>query len=391
MTRNPFMLGRLAAGVPAAALLALSSGCRADLPPVTNVVVEGSACSIPESQLFDGGPGKDGIPALTDPVMARAGEAGASYLNPDDRVMGIVLEGHAIAIPHSIGWWHEIVNLEVGGRKVAVTYCPLTGSSLAFDRDAVGGAEFGVSGLLYLTNLIMYDRREPESLWSQMEGLARCGAAVGQRLEMVPLVEMTWEGWRELHPDTRVPAHLPSQGQHFANLRYPYGNYEDLDNPQLLFPVPEMDLRRPPKERVLGLRGQGGMAIPFGVLDAQGPVGVAEVSWGGQPVIVFWDRDSEAALPFVARVEGEVLRFSVQDGMVIDAQTESRWSLDGRALDGPLTGRSLEPLTEAFVAFWFAWAAFNPHTAIWSPISGTSAGPSGLAPEVVNAAPNGVG
>lgn len=376
--RNTRRSRRARIAAPLVLALAGMGGCMENLPPVTNVVEPGSDCSIPESLIFDGGPGKDGIPALSDPVMARSGEAGADYLRGDDRVMGLVVNGQAVAIPHSIGWWHEIVNLEVGGRKLAVTYCPLTGSSLAFDRGSVDGAEFGVSGVLYLTNLIMYDRRNPESLWVQMEGVARCGAALGQRLDMVPLVEMTWDGWRDLHPDTQVPAHRPALGQHFANLRYPYGNYEEVNNAQLLFPVPSMDPRRPPKERVLGLRGQGGIALPFGLLDSQGPVTVAEFQWSGQPLVVFWDRDSEAAVAHVARVEGDQLSFAVQEGRVIDELTGSVWSTDGRAIEGPLAGTALEPFGEALVAFWFAWASFYPHTAIWAPAVGSSS----LAPSI---------
>lgn len=178
-------------------------------------------CSIPEDQITLGGPGKDGIPALTDPMMTAVGTAGADYLGPDERVIGIMIEGQAFAVPHRILWWHEIMNLNVGSTRLAVTYCPLTGSSLAFDRSIIDGAELGVSGLLFQNNLIMYDRRSEESFWPQMSRGARCGAATGTELQMVPVVEMTWQGWSDLHPDTKVPAHDPGSGQNYENLRYP--------------------------------------------------------------------------------------------------------------------------------------------------------------------------
>ncbi len=138
-------------------------------------------CSIPASQIFDGGPGKDGIPALTNPRLVGAGEPGTEYLRDDDRVIGVLLEGQPVAVPHNIGWWHEIVNFNLGDQRLAVTYCPLTGSSLAFDRAPIGGAELGVSGLLFQNNLIMYDRSSRESLWPQMLRGARCGPHAGPR------------------------------------------------------------------------------------------------------------------------------------------------------------------------------------------------------------------
>jgi hypothetical protein len=243
-------------------------------------------CSIPEDQISLGGPGKDGIPALTDPVMATVGSPGASYLDPEERVIGIVIEGQAFAVPHRVLWHHEIMNLNVGSTRLAVTYCPLTGSSLAFDRSIIDGAEIGVSGLLFQNNLMMYDRRTEESFWPQMSRGARCGAATGTELQMVPVVEMTWEGWTDLHPDTKVPAQDSGSGQNYASYGYPYGNYETLDNSSLLFAQPAIDPRRPPKERVLGipprLAGGGeGIAFPFGELNTLGNLGAAHGTIGG--------------------------------------------------------------------------------------------------------------
>ena len=116
-------------------------------PPPSGLALPDPAeffCTIPEDQLFQGAPGKDWIPALTDPVMADAGTAGAAYLDPEERVIGIVIEGQPFAIPHRVLWNHEIMNLNVGSTRLAVTYCPLTGSSMAFDRSAIEDAEFGV-------------------------------------------------------------------------------------------------------------------------------------------------------------------------------------------------------------------------------------------------------
>ncbi|MEX0601117.1 MAG: DUF3179 domain-containing (seleno)protein, partial [Rhodothermales bacterium] len=128
----------------------------------------------------------------------------ATYLVDDSRVIGLHFDGKPTAIPHNILWHHEIVNLNGSDMDLAVTYCPLTGSSMAFDRADLNGAEFGVSGLLFKNNLTMYDRRSGESLWPQMNREAGCGPNAGTALTMFPVVEMTWGGWRELHPDTEV-------------------------------------------------------------------------------------------------------------------------------------------------------------------------------------------
>ena len=190
-----------------------------------------SLCVIPVDQLFDGGPGKDGIPALTNPTLVPVGDPQAEYLSNQARVIGVEIGGEVIAIPHNVGWWHEIVNLDVGGRQIAVTYCPLTGSGIAFDRSDVGGAEFGVSGLLFQNNLVMYNRRTEESLWPQMLRQGACGPSASAQLSLYPVVEMTWEGWHTLHPETTV---IGEPARSTTHNTYPYGNYEELNNSNTL-------------------------------------------------------------------------------------------------------------------------------------------------------------
>lgn len=226
-------------------------------------------CSIDESAIRDGGVGRDGIPALTGPRTAGVGSESTEYLRPDDRVVGVVIGGNAVAVPLNILWWHEVVNLRLDGRDIAVTHCPLTGSSLVFDRGGVDGREFIVSGLLFRTNLVMTFRDagvNPEgelsassSLFPQMSGGARCGRLKGLDLEMVPALEMMWSGWRELYPDTEMVTSRTGYDRDYR--RYPYGSYDDPYNASTGVPVSEMDLRRPPKERVLGIpEGNGGLA-----------------------------------------------------------------------------------------------------------------------------------
>ncbi|MBI4541157.1 MAG: DUF3179 domain-containing protein [Gemmatimonadetes bacterium] len=355
--RNPY---RLLAGL---AVVACSD---AAVPAGEGGFETGSfSCTIPTSEIFDGGVGRDGIPALTDPPLVPVGHADAEYLRDADRVIGVEIAGATIAVPHNVGWWHEIVNLSVGGRKIAVTLCPLTGSSLAFDRAAVEGAEFGVSGLLFRNNLIMYDRRTNLSLWPQMMRSARCGPASGVPLPMYPALEMTWEGWRTLHPDTKVIGERTGLARSYRF--YPYGDYERIDNGSTLFPMPSIDPRRAPKERVLGVPagGDGGIAFPYLALEQAGSVVAAEAERDGKPIVVFWEGRRQGAAAYSRALGGETLSFAVRDGRIVDVETGSVWRLDGRAAEGPLKGRQLEPVSEAYVAFWFAWASFQPETKIW--------------------------
>lgn len=321
-------------------------------------------CTFSQDRLVDGGVGKDGIPALTNPSLVAPGDERARYLADTDRVIGLLFGESALAVPHNILWHHEIVNFDDwDGRSVAVTYCPLTGSSMAFDRRTVDGAEFGVSGLLFENNLVMYDRRENESLWPQMTRGADCGGAVGADLQMLPVVEMTWGRWKSLHPNTKVISDQTGFSRNYTASGYPYGGYEQPSNNRLFFPGTPIDDRRPPKERVLGLPvgEKGGIAVPFGALEGEASARVLRVAVGGSAKTVFWSSEARAAMAY-----DTPSTFSVEDGQIVDDETGSVWSVEGRAIEGPRRGDQLEPVTSAYVAFWFAWAVFQPETGLAS-------------------------
>ena len=237
---------------------------------------------------------------------------------------------------------------------------------MVFDRAVIGGSEFGGSGLLFQNNLTMYDRTTNESIWPQMSRLVACGPRLGASLKMEPAFEMTWGGWKALHPDTRVTSDETGFGWSYTAANYPYGNYEDPNNDGLLFPM-EIDRRRGPKERLLGIPDGrlGGTAFPFFELDKAGPVRALHASVSGKAVVVFWDRAAQGAMAFEPRLDGQPVAFEVREGRIVDLGTQSTWRLDGLAIDGPLAGVRLEPIAEAFVSFWFAWAAFHPETQIW--------------------------
>lgn len=313
--------------------------------------------------LADGGVGKDGIPALTNPLFLPAEPRvdEISYFRPTDRIIAYWSSGEWLVIPLNIMWRHEIVNLP----EVAITYCPLTGSAMGFARQSVGGAEFGVSGLVYFSNLVMYDRNNPESLWPQMFSEARCGPRSGQRLDRVPVIEMPWEAWIELHPDSKVLALTPEMFDPAIYFGNPYGySYADPDNPDYLgFPI-VLDDRRPPKELVLGIPdGEGGgVAYPFLAMAEVGDLAVFEFEYNGQAAIVLFDAQRQSAMAYSTTVDGQPATIRVTEGGFVDDVSGTTWAVDGTPVAGPFVGtsRRLRSIAEAYVAYWGAWAAFNP-------------------------------
>ncbi len=326
-------------------------------------------CTIDINEILETGLGRDNIPALTNPKFVSAGHPEASYLLPLDRVIGFLVGDRALAIPHNILWWHEIVNLDLPEGQFLVTYCPLTGSALAFDRSPAGGIDFGVSGLLFRNNLIMFDRSSPVTLWPQMMGTGVCGPRTGTVLTRLTVTEMTWRAWLEHHPDTEVISSETEWDRDYT--RYPYGDYEDLNSPPF-FPQ-QFNRSRQPKERVMGIEGRDGgiLALPFLELDRLGTRGVVNTEVDGEPFLVVWDRQAQSAVTFSrvpenpAGASGEPLTFRVETGRIFDNETGSEWTFTGRAVAGELTGSVLPGHPEAMIAFWFAWSAFHPTTDVW--------------------------
>ena len=324
----------------------------------------GAACSIPTSRIFDGGPGRDGIPALNLPEVVPAGAA--SFFRDEDRVLGLELNGAARAYPLLVLWWHEVVNDTLGGEPVLLSYCPLTGSGIAFDPVLDGETRnFGVSGLLFENNLIMFDR-QTESLWNQLLLGAQCGPDRGRARERLPLVETTWGQWRSLHPNTTVVD--TSTGFDRSYGTYPYGTYDQPDNPVTLFPSSTWSDARPPKELVLGIHeGDSAVAYPFGVLAGFGAAVALNDSIAGRPILVTYLDGTRTARAFDRTLGDTVLTFRlVGNGPQLqDAETGSTWNALGEAIAGPLAGRRLSPLVDAYTLFWFAWSVYYPDSRLF--------------------------
>ena len=273
---------------------------------------------VPSGSILRGGPPPDGIPTLDRPVFETASEAS---VKPTELVVGLVAGSSAKAYPLSILNWHEIVEDELDGKRVAVTYCPLTGSAVVFDRllpEGVGedrALEFGVSGLLHESNMLMFDRRT-SSLWSQLGGGAISGAQAGAKLQAIPSVIVPWKTWRERHPGTLVLSRRTGHDRDYD--RDPYGDYPSSD--ATLFPVSRRDPRLPVKDLVLGVVLDGeSLAFPIASL-------------------------RRAAKPLTVRIAEREVVVDTDAGSVV---------VDGR------TAVSVR-------AYWFAWAAFHPETSLWT-------------------------
>ncbi len=315
--------------------------------------------------VVSGGPPKDGIPSIDNPRFVSVSEAD-EYLRPSDVVFGIDIDSEARAYPQRVLVWHEIVNDSFRGRRISVTYCPLTGSQLAFEGRASDGSPltFGTTGKLVNSNLLMYDRQS-DSNWPQILGTAISGERRAQTLTEIPLVWTTWGLWKQRHPETAV---LSTDTGFLRNYSYdPYGSYDPAphsyyDNSSLWFPVLNQSDRFRLKEVVFGVRSGGSrLAVPLGEFRS---VGVDNVNVGGTPLALFHDPGLDTIGVFKKFVEGQTLSFELRGDAIVDVETETVWSAEGVGLEGPLQGTSLQRAS-AFNVMWFAWYAFHPDTGVY--------------------------
>lgn len=318
---------------------------------------------IPVREVFDGGPGKDGIPAIDKPQLVASSEV--DFLGDRDLVIGVVIGGVARAYPHIILDWHEIINDQVGGESYSVTYCPLTGSGIGWDRQLSAKATtFGVSGKLYNSNLIPYDR-ETDSYWSQMKLQCVFGPNKGRLPGLVPIVETTWETWRAMYPNSSVVSLNTGFSRPYG--RYPYGSFRTAE--YLIFPVNPLDDRLPMKERVGGLIVEG-QARAYQLSNFGAGVGVINDTFSDLPVVVAASEPDNFMVIFERTVGGSVqLNFNALQGQlpaVMQDDEGTIWDLFGRGLAGPRAGEQLA-VTASFIAYWFAWGAFYPDLEIYSP------------------------
>ncbi len=272
-------------------------------------------------EIDHGGPGRDGIPALDAPIF-HAGAERDGKIGADDRVLGVNYNGVSKAYPIAILDHHEIVNDQFGDTPMTVTFCPLCGTGMVFYADVDGRVlNFGVSGLIYNSDLLLYDRNTL-SLWSQLMKTAVTGPLTGSKLTQVPAQYTTWAAWLRQYPDSLL---LSRQTGHLRDYdRVMYEDYRRL--PMVMYPTGHQDWRLPAKTWIVGVEvGGAALAMPFAQLDQlQAPLDIAV---GDRQVQVQWDRDGSVARVF-----------------------------DGEGKELPATA-----------AYWFAWVAFYPETALYLP------------------------
>ena len=333
--------------------------------------------SFPVDAIVSGCAGADCIPAVTDPDFVSPGAAGAGYLRDDDIVMGIVINGEPRAYPHNIGWWHEVINDTAGDESVIVTLCPLTGTGMVFNGVAADGERIhvGVSGLLFNNNLIMYDRRDRQSLYPQMIYKAVLGPRQGEELELLPVTECTWEYWKRIHPDTRV---IDANGTGYPVSQYTQYPYIDrgldyrTENGYFIFPKMDTDasVLFGAKDLAMGVRfGEMVKAYPFQAMHREDVINDTIVEGPRQhPILVVFYRDAQLALPFSREIsvngQATTLTFekvnstqSAYPFMVKDKESGTTWNLKGEGVDGTHEGRQLTQLP-SHNGFWFAWGIF---------------------------------
>ena len=326
-------------------------------------------------EILSGGPPRDGIPSIDDPQFIPFDEA-AVWLADNEPVIALQINGDARAYPLQVLTWHEITNDTVGDVPVVVTFCPLCNSALVFDR-RVGDQtfEFGVSGLLRNSDLIMYDRTT-ETLWQQFTGEAIIGDLVGEQLAFVPSGLVSFAEFREAYPEGVVQSRDTGFSRNYG--QNPYAGYDSIGQNPFLF-TGDIDGRLPAMARVVTVnlpKANVTVAYPLSVLSE---AGVINDNQGGQDLVVFHTEGTSSALGaatiaqaedvgatgvFDPNLDGQRLTFTKQEGVITDDETGSTWNVLGQATAGELAGESLTPIVHGN-HFWFSWAAFRPETVIF--------------------------
>ncbi|MBI3360076.1 MAG: DUF3179 domain-containing protein [Chloroflexi bacterium] len=334
--------------------------------------------SVPYSEILSGGPPKDGIPAIDDPKFVTVAEADAqAWLKPVEPIIFFQIGDDARAYPIQIFMWHEIVNDTVGGVPVVITFCPLCNTAIAFERTVNGQVlDFGTTGRLRYSNLIMYDR-PTETWWQQATGEAIAGELTGTRLVFRPASVIAWADFKAAYPDGQVLSRDTGFSRSYGV--NPYAGYDDVNNPPFLYRGPETPGVLPPVARVLTLDLNGeAVAYPYDVLQE---IGVANDTVGGTNIVVLWQsgtasaldtntvaggRDVGTANAYSRDLDGQSLTFTLDGSQIVDQETGSEWNVLGQAVSGKLAGKQLTPVV-AVNHFWFSWAAFKPETRIYQP------------------------
>ncbi|MBI3413482.1 MAG: DUF3179 domain-containing protein [Candidatus Aenigmarchaeota archaeon] len=274
--------------------------------------------------IVDGGPPKDGIPAIDKPKYISALE-GDKLLKNTDIVFGINYKGVQKAFPRKMLVWHEIVNDVIKGEKISVTYCPLTGTSIGLKGANNSGVDFGTSGKLVNSNLVMYDR-QTNNLWPQILGISINGADKGDELGWFPVYWTTWGQWKNKYPDTLVLSENTGFLRPYDN--DPYGSYNGENTYYQtggpFFPLMAQNNKLPPKQVIVGIKlNNSYVAVPKDLAKSKRNI---TINLANKTILAVYDYDLDSVNVF---------------------EKDSK-----------------DPVT-SFDAMWFAWYAFYPETEVY--------------------------
>ncbi|MEL6721556.1 MAG: DUF3179 domain-containing protein [Bacteroidota bacterium] len=324
--------------------------------------VDNESWLIPKSEVRDGGPGKDGIPSIDNPIFIDAETA--DFLDPDDLIVGVKVGDDIRAYPHLILDWHEIVNDQLDDLALSLNYCPLTGTAIGWNRTIDGNTTtFGVSGLLYNTNLMPYDRLT-NSTWSQMRLDCVGGELKGESADLYPVVETTWANWKKRYRNTKVLSTNTGFNRRYG--QYPYGDYRTSN--QLIFPVNNRDDRLNPKERVLGIIVENEVKVYRFESVSKEINNVIQDQIRNVDIVIFGSQQDNYLIAYEARTEdGTTLSFDAINGteeaVAIDNEG-NEWNLFGEAISGARKGQKLLS-TKSYIGYFFSWGAFYPSLEIY--------------------------
>lgn len=314
---------------------------------------------IPVSEVRDGGPGKDGIPSIDNPQFITANEV--DFLSSNDLVIGIVDGNEARAYPHEILDWHEIVNDEINGNFVTINYCPLTGTAFGWKSESNGvKTTFGVSGLLYNANLILYDRNT-DSNWSQIRLECVNGELISQKPILFNVVETTWNIWKTLYPNTKVLSLQTGFSRQYGV--YPYGDYA-VNNERFIFSPSIFNNDLPNKERVYAIIDDNkSRAYQFSKFSTGK---VIKDTFNSKTYLVAGNQ----SLIYAFELTGDYINlnfeydFNSSEGVFFKDDEGNKWSVFGKAIDGPRAGETLKG-AKSVVSYWFALAVFYLNPSIY--------------------------
>ena len=312
---------------------------------------------VSENQVVDGGPGVDGIPPLQNPSYESA--MTINSVQPDDLVVAVRHEGQIWVYPHDIMDWHEIINDGPADNPFIFSYCPLTGSAMVWEGSpADNDPTYGGSGLLYNSNLILYDRRT-RSFWSQMLQVSINGSRIREKPVQFQVIEMKFSTLQQMFPDASVLTRNTGHNRDYD--RYPYNDYKTSSN--LLFPANNDDNRLHRKTRVMGVFVDDQSKVYQ--IDGFGSMtDTINDQLQGLSIVVVGNSDLNFAATYDRQLpDGTILSFSPIQNDLPNVMTDGEgnvWGIFGTAVSGPRAGDQLKSTT-SFTAYWFAWSAFFPN------------------------------